>query len=350
MPSDHTVTSGETLSQIAQSHGFQNWRLVWDADGNADLRAARGAPERIRPGDKVVIPDRKVGKRPVTPGSEHRFKLTAPEPLALLEVGLFDRCRPKVALEGFKLTLRLPGASEDRTFTVPASGVVRVEGEEVSAGKAKIVSLVDDRGAPVLAYSEVRDRELEVGKSHSLTVPDKRHVADAVAASVGIQRRSGWGAAEPKKELDPDWDYTTIVIHHSGDGGEKAPKEIQAKQMAGGYDDIAYEYVVQLGGDIAEGRHIAFKSAANSEQNEKKLAILVAGDFEHQWWDIDDDPTPEAVAAVVTLVNVLKLHFPLVKLIGHRDIPRAAGATVCPGAELYKLLPDIRMSTGLAGP
>ena len=29
MPSDHTVTSGETLSQIAQSHGFQNWRLVW---------------------------------------------------------------------------------------------------------------------------------------------------------------------------------------------------------------------------------------------------------------------------------------------------------------------------------
>jgi hypothetical protein len=352
MPKEHTVASGETISQIAQRNGFQDWRLVWNASGNQSLRSLRGTPERIRPGDKVEIPDLKEKTHPVAPGGTHQFQLKASEPLELLEVGVFDKRQSSVALKDFKLVLRLPGASTDTTHVVPANGIVRVEGASVTAGAATVVDLFDDRADPLIRYKEVQGRELETGKSHQLLVADKRAVADAIAAAHGMERRSDWSAAPPKKELDPAWDYTTIVIHHLGNNVGKSPKEIQDYQMNQSkdkFDDIAYEYVVQLTGKVSEGRHIAFLSAANSGQNTGKLAIILAGDFEHQWHDrTDDDVTEEGLNRIVGLVETLKLYFPLTQLIGHLDI--VPDRTECPGSELYKRLPELRTRTGLAGP
>ncbi len=351
MSTRHTVQAGETISQIAQRFGFQDWRFVWDALENGELRARRGEPRNIRPGDEVFIPPRTPRTEKVMSGARGAFQLTAPPPLDVFEVGFFDKAAPSEPIPALKVTLRLPGSPELKKFTTSQAGIIRLEGAEVGTGEVEVSDILDERADPHISYQHLAGQTLRTGESHVVELPDKRKVADKVAAALRIQRRAAWGAAKPTKTLEPDWDYDTIVIHHSGDSGEKVVKALQTKQMAKGYDDIAYEYVVQLDGSIAEGRHLAFKSAANSGQNAQKLAILVAGDFEHGVFDFDDDdPTPAALDAVVRLVEELKRHFPLKKLVGHRDLPRAAGTTECPGGELYKLLPGLRARTGLAGP
>jgi hypothetical protein len=352
MPTKHTVTSGETISEIAQRNGFQDWRLVWNWSGNQGLRNHRGAPEHIQPGDTVEIPDRTTKTRPVSAGGTHRFQLKSVEPLPLVEIGVFDKRQPNVGLKGYKLVLRHPGAATDTTHQIPANGVIRLEGQSVSGGVVTIVDLVDDRADPTIRYPEVQGRELQTGRSHQVLVPDKRGIADAIAAALGIMRRADWTARQPSKELEPAWDYATVVIHHLGNNVGKSPKEIQDYQMSlesDPFDDIAYEYIVQLDGRVQEGRHLAFLSAANSKQNTGKIAIILAGDFEPQWYDAsDDDVTDAGLNRIVALVNTLKLYFPITRLIGHRDI--VPGKTECPGEELYKRLPELRAQTGLGGP
>jgi len=54
----HTVAQGESWSVIAAQHDYRNWRIVYYAPENADLRRTRPNPDLLQPGDKIVIPDR----------------------------------------------------------------------------------------------------------------------------------------------------------------------------------------------------------------------------------------------------------------------------------------------------
>ena len=79
-----------------------------------------------------------------------------------------------------------------------------------------------------------------------------------------------------------------------------------------------------------------------------KIGILIMGDFQHQWWDDDDDPTKAQIDAVVNLINLLKQRYSsLTKLGGHRDYETG---NECPGDELYKHLPTMRQRTNLGTP
>lgn len=44
-----------TISGIAGHFGVSNWQSVWSSAQNAALRASRGKPEAIRPGDRVWV-------------------------------------------------------------------------------------------------------------------------------------------------------------------------------------------------------------------------------------------------------------------------------------------------------
>ncbi len=57
MPTNHVVQQGESLYTIAQQNGFLNWRTIYDAPENDDLRQRRPNPQVLQPGDVVVIPD-----------------------------------------------------------------------------------------------------------------------------------------------------------------------------------------------------------------------------------------------------------------------------------------------------
>lgn len=56
VPTSYKVRKGDTLSAIARDHGFREWKPIWNAPDNRALVAKRKAPEKIEPGDSIVIP------------------------------------------------------------------------------------------------------------------------------------------------------------------------------------------------------------------------------------------------------------------------------------------------------
>ena len=64
MSTTYTVRPGDTLTKIARDHGFANWRTIYNAPENASFRAKRPNPDRIFPGDVIVIPDNPAATPP----------------------------------------------------------------------------------------------------------------------------------------------------------------------------------------------------------------------------------------------------------------------------------------------
>lgn len=57
MARTHIVAEGETLASIALAEGFHDGGKLFDAPENEELRARRGTPDKVEPGDEVVIPN-----------------------------------------------------------------------------------------------------------------------------------------------------------------------------------------------------------------------------------------------------------------------------------------------------
>jgi hypothetical protein len=57
MSSVYAVRSGDTLTAIARDQGFDSWRQLYNHPANAAFRARRPDPNRIFPGDQIVIPN-----------------------------------------------------------------------------------------------------------------------------------------------------------------------------------------------------------------------------------------------------------------------------------------------------
>ena len=52
----HVVKKGDTLDKIAKKYKFKSWKTIYDAKANAKFRKLRPDPNKIEPGDKIVIP------------------------------------------------------------------------------------------------------------------------------------------------------------------------------------------------------------------------------------------------------------------------------------------------------
>ena len=53
----YTIKSGDTLSAIAKRNGFASWQEIYFHPDNAAFRKKRPNPDRIFPGDVLMIPD-----------------------------------------------------------------------------------------------------------------------------------------------------------------------------------------------------------------------------------------------------------------------------------------------------
>jgi hypothetical protein len=53
----HVVKKDETLSSIARTYGFDDWRTIYYHEGNNAFRLKRPDPDVIFPGDELFIPD-----------------------------------------------------------------------------------------------------------------------------------------------------------------------------------------------------------------------------------------------------------------------------------------------------
>lgn len=247
------------------------------------------------------------------------------------------------------LTLKLPNNKIEHHKT-NAQGRINIKLRGGSSGDIIVQDIHDMTALPYIKYTPAMGTKFPTNTTNFLSVPNKRKIIDRIASKHSIPRRSTWGKKTPKYTImDADWSYTTVVLHHSGDGGAKDPKEIEKEHMGDKkWDDVGYHYMVDPSGVIYEGRYLSLKGSHVAKANTGKLGILVMGDFEHQAWDFDDDPTKKQLASVKDLIKTLKSEFgTLTKLGGHRDYK---STTKCPGGELYKMIPGIRTDTKLGGP
>lgn len=61
----HKVKKGENLTVIAKKYHHKDWKPIWDAPENKQIAKSRGAPEKIQPGDVLVIPLNEQEKKEV---------------------------------------------------------------------------------------------------------------------------------------------------------------------------------------------------------------------------------------------------------------------------------------------
>jgi hypothetical protein len=89
MAKTHTVHEGDCCSSLAASHGFLDYKGIYDAAENADLKKTRPNPNTLVKGDKVVIPDKKKKKAPAATGSSHKFVVK--KAVVSLRLALLDK-------------------------------------------------------------------------------------------------------------------------------------------------------------------------------------------------------------------------------------------------------------------
>ncbi len=181
---------------------------------------------------------------------------------------------------------------------------------------------------------------------------DPFRVADTFIEDQDIVPRGNW--ARQRENLadltaNPDWDYTIVVIHHSGNDSDATVWSIEDQHInEKGYSAVGYHFLITRAGKVYEGRRLPYKGSHVEKANTGKIGIVLIGDYEHQIWDFDDhEISVPQMNAAVRLINALTQLFPLLELGGHKDWK---STTECPGAVLYAQLPELRRRTGLGPP
>jgi hypothetical protein len=329
---------GENLATIARKYGLTNWNVIYNSLANKDFRRRRPNPSQIFPGDKLEIPDQAA---PTT--------VASPE----LSFTIVDSVSGK-PFPSMTVKLRLPDASE-QDFITDRDGNITVTGLSTrsltSTDRFNLIELFEGTTSPPIDYSRFARSGIGVNTSFVIHIPNERAVADGIAAKLSITRRAKWGKKTPNfAGMDSDWDYQIVTLHHSGNTGESDPVVIEDKHMSGrGWQDVGYHYIIQPTGDIFEGRHLAFKGSHVDGANTGKIGILITGDFEPSTFNpFSTKPTTAQLKSAKALIDTLKGAFTTISRIGgHKDYK---STTVCPGDELYKLIPGLRTSTSLGGP
>jgi hypothetical protein len=156
-------------------------------------------------------------------------------------------------------------------------------------------------------------------------------------------------------------DVTHLIVHHSA--GTNTSTDWSAVVRAiwnhhvntNGWADIGYNYLIDPNGVIYEGRGNNVVGAHFSCMNPRTMGVCLLGNFqtatptqamlnsltELLGWktcEIDADPTASTTfAGSGTVLNIIS---------GHRDangIPNSCTSTVCPGDNMYPLLPNLRI-------
>ncbi len=167
--------------------------------------------------------------------------------------------------------------------------------------------------------------------------------ADAAALFPGVEvfPRHAWTWFDPRPALmRPAYDYTRLTVHHAGTGVNTHTawddavcdlNGILEAHLQNRFGDIAYHFIIDYAGRIWAGRPLCYMGAHVSGFNENNLGIMLLGNFEEQ------RPAPAQVQSLCALIKAAQntWRIPAAGVFGHRDL----GRSLCPGANLYPLLP-----------
>jgi len=194
MPPEKTriVQRGDCISSIAEEEGFF-WQTVWKH--NAQLKARRGNPNVLMPGDEVLIPEKRLQEFDRATENRHRFvKKGTPAKLRII----LERDDRPIKNTRYVLSVdgRLSeGTTDDKGFLEvsipPAASRGRIEIED-------LVYELDFGGLdPIDEASGIQDRLQNLGFYHG-----------AIDGDIGPRTREAiadfqsWCGLEPTGELD----------------------------------------------------------------------------------------------------------------------------------------------------
>ena len=150
-----------------------------------------------------------------------------------------------------------------------------------------------------------------------------------------------WGGTPADAARARRQTITHITLHHQGEPYKAGtdPRQYLRNLQTWSRNtkhwlDIPYHYIIDLDGNIYEGRKIDFAGDTNTEYDPTGHALIeVVGNFE------EVEPNQQQLDAVVRLMAMLahKYDVPLDHIASHRDF---STQTVCPGANLYRYVQD----------
>jgi hypothetical protein len=234
-----------------------------------------------------------------------------------------------------------------------------------------------------VGFGDALDVEAPVGVAGDLTVHFVRELPRVVAhhddlvtaASPGprptIRPRSAWNARSPRQALDYDSTLALAIVHHTAGGNgysaAQVPGIIAANQAyhqdSLGWNDLAYNFVIDRFGQIWEGRAGGITRLARGGHtagfNSRTTGVCALGNFEtvsapqgmlsayHALlgWKLGlhgVDPTTTVRYTAGT--GSRSSHHPagttreVPRVVGHGDV----GATACPGRNLRPHVPAMR--------
>ncbi len=141
MPTTYIVRQGDCWARIARQFGFADYKLLYDDPANAELKAKRPNPNVLRPGDQIVVPDRKVKGIQIATGQRHGFVLAAAQ--KALRLALVGHDGQPLADTPYELEL---GEAEPRSGTTDGAGKL----EELVPLALRQATLTIDRRVLVL--------------------------------------------------------------------------------------------------------------------------------------------------------------------------------------------------------
>jgi hypothetical protein len=211
-----------------------------------------------------------------------------------------------------------------------------------------------------------------------ITIDDRAATREAIIRKVRslghhFIERSGWHAKEPKYELEPDWDYSMIALHHAGRSGTcgfgpRQMVEIQEEHQSNDFNDIGYHYAIDCTGMVYEGTDIRFKGSNVRLFNTGVIGIVLLNNlttteegggivaFGRKILDsvgistTNKIPKPQ-VKAAFDMITALKNVFVIQHFGGHKEYPgQDDDGKICPGKIGMKLVQRIRKKNQLSIP
>ena len=256
------------------------------------------------------------------------------------------------------------------------AGSAETYGRVMVAQGAWFVRLTSDRLLPDLTVVAME------GGDEPVALPDAANVVSAASSQPTIIPRAAWGADESLRfddqGLEP-WPEVfqpvqKIVIHHTaGPNYDPNPAATMRSIMrydaiTKGWTDIGYNFLIDSGGRIYEGRHsrtyapgeiptgedaagLLVTGAHALEFNSGVIGIAMMGTFTNQditpaaraslekliaWESERHGIDPNGAATYVNAVSGATRTFP--NVAGHRNV----ASTACPGGVFYATLPALR--------
>ena len=230
-----------------------------------------------------------------------------------------------------------------------------------------IASVLDEEMVPIQAIRyEVESKELveflsaglydkKDRESSYVDIPRLRIKKSGVDKPTVIPR-SEWGAKPPKYDYSNHPYFNKMTVHHAAgwgatsvNEGKAAVKSIQEFHQDGrGWSDIGYHFVVDMGGNIYQGRPETVLGAHVGGANTGNIGVCILGCYHPPETSIlcMDEMTYATEKSLIHLYAWISDTYGVEPKVlkGHRDY---FGTTSCPGDNVWPMLPQMRADISL---